>query len=78
MAIYKYARYLSRSLHSVFDRTHAPGEEARHSGIYRCDGCGREIVAGALQRLPAAGDHAHAPTQGAVRWRLVVYAQTAD
>ena len=74
MAIYKYSRHLDQSNDAVFDSNHNPGEKPPYSGIYRCDGCGREIVAEAGRIFPPQNHHEHRVDQGTIRWRLVVCA----
>jgi len=44
MAVYKYSQHLKTSTDPAFDREYTPLEVPRHSGIYRCGGCGLEIV----------------------------------
>jgi len=74
MALYKYGAYLTQSQDASFDLEHAPGSKPPHSGIYRCGGCGREIVAEQNRQFPPQNHHAHAVNQGPIRWRMVVYA----
>jgi DNA-directed RNA polymerase subunit RPC12/RpoP len=45
-----------------------------HSGIYRCMGCGREVVAEESRKLPPQNHHEHSSAQGKIRWRMIVYA----
>lgn len=75
MAQYKNAQYLSQSSDPKFDVTHAPGASAPHSGIYRCEGCGREVASNQGQPLPPQNHHQHAYGISAIRWRLVVATQ---
>ncbi len=75
MALYKYQQYISRSEHQAFDTITGPGHPTPHSGIYRCEGCGAEIAANAGNPLPPQNHHQHGASQGAIRWRVVVYAQ---
>jgi hypothetical protein len=72
MAFYKYANYLAINNHSAFDAIHEPGESTPHSGIYRCEGCGREDTCIAGKQLPPQNHHQHTYNQGKVRWRLIV------
>jgi hypothetical protein len=74
MATYKHSQFLAKSDHSAFDRVHTPGAAAPFSGIYRCDGCGREAACNQLQPLPPQNHHQHSTSQGEIRWRLIVYA----
>jgi hypothetical protein len=74
MATYKYAQFLNRVDNRAFDAVYSPGTVPPFSGIYRCDGCGREVVAEQARQLPPQNHHQHAMAQGAVRWRLILYA----
>lgn len=76
MALYKYGSYLEASQDAAFDSVYHPGATPAHSGIYRCEGCGREISHNAGNPLPPQNHHQHAAAQGAIRWRMIVYAQT--
>jgi hypothetical protein len=78
MALYKYTTFLGTSSHEAFDIIHQPASVPEWSGIYRCEGCGREITSNKGNQLPAQNHHQHTPTQGMIRWRLIVYAQTSD
>jgi hypothetical protein len=59
----------------AFDTIYSPGEPPAHSGIFRCKGCGREVVAEKLRKLPPQDHHQHSPQQGSIQWRLSVFAQ---
>lgn len=74
MALYKHGQFLGQSQDAVFEHEHPPGASPPVSGIYRCAGCGREIVAEEARLLPPQNSHQHSPAQGSVRWRLIVYA----
>lgn len=74
MALYKNANYLQQNSDKAFDVDHEPGAVPPHSGIYRCMGCGREIVAEEDRRFPPQNHHQHTNSQGAIRWRMIVYA----
>jgi hypothetical protein len=63
------------STSSAFDKEYKPGEASSHSGIYRCRGCGCEIIAEAFEPLPLENHPKHSPAQGTIRWRLAVAAQ---
>ena len=76
MALYKNSTYLGQSTHAAFDRIYDPGDKPDHSGIYRCEGCGKEISHNAGVSLPPQNHHQHTMSQGRVRWRMVVNAQT--
>lgn len=74
MAMYKDARFLTQSNSNAFDAVHPPGTVTPLSGIYRCEGCGRELVSEQARPLPPQNHHQHTGMQGAIRWRLIVYA----
>jgi len=72
MATYKYPDFIRQVYNYAFDIAIGPGELAQNSGIYRCDGCGREIVVGYEKSLPSQSHHRHKPGEGDIRWRLIV------
>lgn len=74
MSTYKYAQFLTHIEHEAFDTLHSPGTAAPFSGIYRCEGCGSEVASNKNQPLPPQNLHQHDPQRGAIRWRLIVYA----
>jgi len=74
MALYNDSRYLAQSNDNAFNVDYNPGDQPPHSGIYRCMGCGREIVGEQQRQLPPQNHHQHAASQGRVRWRMIVYA----
>jgi hypothetical protein len=74
MAFYKNGGYLAQSQDGAFDTTYSAGATPTHSGIYRCPGCGREVVAEENRSLPPQNHHQHTAAQGAVRWQMIVYA----
>jgi hypothetical protein len=74
MALYKYAHYLTNSSDPGFDPAHPAGTAASHSGIYKCQGCGREVTSNIGEPLPPQSHHQHGLEQGAIAWRLIVAA----
>ena len=74
MASYKYDQYLIKSTSDAFDGEHKPGGSTPFSGIYRCLGCGREIVSEEAKPFPPQNHHQHTTQQGSIRWRLITYA----
>jgi hypothetical protein len=74
MALYKYGAYLAASQDVAFDAEYHPGAIPPHSGIYRCMGCGREIVAEHGRTFPPQNHHQHTIAQGTIRWRMIVFA----
>ena len=74
MAYYKYQRHVMPFDHEMFDWVHKPGEKVTYSGIFRCEGCGKEIAHNANVPLPLPNHHQHTLPQGEIRWKLVVWA----
>ena len=72
MASYKNRSYLTESSDPAFDGLHNPGTATPHSGIYRCEGCGHEIVSETGKSFPPQNHHQHTGSQGTIRWRLIV------
>ena len=72
MAQYKYVHYLTHVGDERFDPTHEPGGMSPHTGIYKCQGCGIEIISLAGDPLPPQSHHQHSLTQGGIVWRLIV------
>jgi hypothetical protein len=52
MATYKDKSILIYVDSAAFDKLHNPGAVPPHSGIYRCQGCGVEIVAEQSRTFP--------------------------
>lgn len=73
MAFYKYAQFLNKSEDSRFDQLYVPGGIPPQSGLYRCEGCGHEVVAEAQRQFPPQNHHQHTAGQGPIRWRLIVW-----
>ena len=74
MALYKDGDFLSQSDSAEFDKDQKPGTATPFSGIYRCMGCRKEIASNEGNPLPPQNHHQHTPSQGSIRWRMVVYA----
>lgn len=74
MATYKNGGYLTKSSSEEFDKFHGPGNIVPYSGIYRCEGCGREIASNQKDPFPPQNHHQHSQNQGAIRWQLIVFA----
>jgi len=74
MALYKYDTYVGKAQDAVFDEVRHPGVAAPLSGIYRCEGCGREAVSTESHPLPPQDHHEHTVAQGSIRWQLIVFA----
>jgi hypothetical protein len=74
MALYKNAAYLTQDNHAAFDTLHQPGATTPHSGIYRCENCEDEVASNQGNPLPPQNHKQHQPGNGAIRWRLILYA----
>ena len=74
MALYKYATYVKLDRDPAFETDHAPGSPAPKAGIYRCLGCGREVVVDRGAAVPPQTHHAHERAQSDMKWRLAVAA----
>ena len=72
MAQYKYLHFLSHSSDSKFEPALPPGTATPHTGIYKCPGCGTEVVSTMGDPLPPPSHHQHSLSQGGVAWRLTV------
>jgi hypothetical protein len=70
---YKYGDWLTHSTSEKFDEIHEPGTPTPYSGVYRCEGCGKEVTSVSHHPLPPQNHHQHEPHQGKIRWRLVVW-----
>lgn len=55
--------------------SYKPGDEVPRSGIYRCNGCGREIASNKPDPFPPQNHHQHSTSHGSIRWKLVVSTQ---
>ena len=74
MATYKYPQYVIQNNSTEFDAEYLPGQTPPHSGIYKCMGCGHEVVAEQNRSFPPQNHRQHTPQQGTIRWKLLVYA----
>lgn len=72
MALYQSSTHLYQVSDQQFDRDYGPGDTTAWSGIYRCRGCGREVVHTVDRHLPPQNHHQHTSSQGSIRWRLIV------
>ena len=75
MALYKYTTHLGQNNDAAFDAVHSPGSMTPYSGIYRCEGCGHEVVSEEGKPFPPQSHPTHSAAQGHILWKLVVYAQ---
>ncbi|MBO6561102.1 MAG: hypothetical protein JJ959_11215 [Nisaea sp.] len=74
MALYKDDRYLVKIDDDAFDFLHRPADTAPFSGIYRCEGCRKEVASNQGDPLPPQNHHQHDEALGDILRRLVVYA----
>jgi hypothetical protein len=72
MAYYKYPQLFTHLQSDEFDTLREPGSPAGWSGIYKCEGCGKEAVSTAGHPLPPQNHHQHTLGQGRIRWRIIV------
>ena len=72
MALYQSSSHLRQFTHAEFDKEFEPSATVAWSGIYRCQGCGREVVHTNGKPLPPQNHHQHSSSQGRIRWKLVV------
>jgi hypothetical protein len=75
MALCKDAQYINHSNANSFDQVLDPGSISPVTGIYRCEGCGEEIVSEGGRMLPGSNHHPHVFNKGAIHWRVVVMTQ---
>jgi len=71
MSYYKHSQYFAQDQSAEFDKLQTPGTVTPYSGVYRCEGCGREDVSVKGRPLPPQNHHQHTYAQGAIRWRLI-------
>jgi len=70
VVLFKYNQYFQKSDDAAFDRVYEAATNTPHSGIYRCEGCGRSVTSVAGYPLPPQNHHQHTAQQGRIRWRL--------
>lgn len=71
MVWFKNKDYFEHSTGNAYDKLYEPGDVPDHSGIYRCESCGVEVVAEHTRKLPPT--HAGAAVGHIILWRLVAY-----
>ena len=59
----------------AFESIYKPGERCEHEGIYKCQGCNKEVTVAGDKKLPPQNHHQHEARHGEIRWKLFVYAQ---
>jgi len=74
MTLFRRSDDVEVSTSPEFDKEYGPADTPHYSGIYRCRGCGCEIVAEAFRPFPPEEHPIHSPGQGKIRWRLTVAA----
>lgn len=60
---------------AVWKTSYDPGNTVPQSGIYKCTGCKREVTSNKGDPFPPPSHHSHTPT--AVKWKLLVWTNTA-
>jgi hypothetical protein len=78
MAWYVHASNLTKSDgdKAWWKGSYDPGSEVPVSGIYKCQGCMREITSNAGDPFPPQNHHQHDRTQGTIRWKLIFRTNT--
>lgn len=71
MPNYKNAAFFHTNDSVAFDAISPPSTATPVSGIYRCEGCGREASSTKGHPLPPQDHHTHTQAQGKIRWQLV-------
>lgn len=61
-----------------WDILYSPRDKVPVSGIYRCNGCGREITSNANDSFPPQNHHQHPERLGinSIKWQLIVRTDT--
>jgi|HubBroStandDraft_6_1064221.scaffolds.fasta_scaffold255473_2 hypothetical protein len=72
MAQFKHDAHFYQVESGEFDKLYTPGGRIAWSGIYRCKGCGCEVVHTFDKPLPPQSHHHHTLGQGAIQWQLIV------
>jgi hypothetical protein len=72
MALYQSSTHLRQFINREFDKVFEPSATVAWSGIYRCLGCGREVVHTVGKPLPPQNHHQHTLNQGKIRWNLLI------
>ena len=60
---------------AVWTTDYGPGQTVPQSGIYKCQGCKREITSNRGDPFPPQSHHEHSQ-QGGVKWRLIIWTNT--
>jgi hypothetical protein len=74
MALYQDQKHVTKTTDAAFTPDYKPGQTPPHSGIYKCLGCGHEVVAEEDRSFPSQNHRQHTTQQGLIRWQLLVYA----
>ena len=61
MTLFRRSNDIEVSISPEFDKEYDPGETPDHPGIYRCSGCGCEVVAETSKPLPSENHPKHSP-----------------
>lgn len=62
---------------AVWKTEYGPAQTVPLSGIYKCQGCKREVTSNEGDRFPPQNHHQHSAAQGSIRWRLLVWTNTS-
>ncbi|QXA08989.1 protein L [Acinetobacter pittii] len=71
-------KYLQRFAHSSkwWTDSYTSGDTVPVSGIYKCQGCNKEITSNKNDPFPPQNKHQHTALQGKVVWKLIVRTDT--
>lgn len=59
----------------IWTTDYDPGQKVPRSGIYKCRLCKKEVTCNQNDPLPPPSHHSHSPS--GVRWRIMVWTNTA-
>jgi hypothetical protein len=59
-----------------WQKQHGPSDPVPMSGIYKCQGCKKEVTCNEGDKFPPQNHHQHTEAQGPIRWRLNVRTNT--
>jgi hypothetical protein len=76
MAYYYDPKVVRKEDQPVYELLLKPGAPVLWSGIYRCEGCGLEVVRASGDQLPGVLHRRHEPKQ-ILEWRLIVRLEKA-
>lgn len=78
MAWYKNSADLTQTEGSGehWNTVYSPSDTVPVSGIYKCQGCKKEITSNKNDPFPPQNHHQHSTSSGGIRWKLIVRTNT--